>query len=123
MYCSSRLTIPRMAIGLVVAAVRSFATTSWAASPLAALVSADFEVLDSTGTKVIGHSSYALKPGKHGLFIGRGDTRLNDGEYDIENDTFSPQPNQAPRMLTLSHRFYNADGWNQRDIIADFTTG
>jgi hypothetical protein len=110
-------------VTLAVAALLTFAIPSWAANAPADLVSANFRVLDSSGTEVIGHSKYVLEPGKDGLLIGRGEARFKDGEYDIEYDTLIPRTQQPPRMLTMDHRFYNADGSKQREIAANFVTG
>jgi hypothetical protein len=82
-----------------------------------------FEVLNVDGTKVIGYSHYELSRGDHNLLVGRGAARFKDGEYDVEYDTLEARPDQPPAMLTLDHKFYNADGSMQRAIAADFRTG
>jgi hypothetical protein len=110
-------------VALTLAALLTFAIPSWAANAPAGLLPANFRVLDSSGTEVIGHSRYVLEPGKHGLLIGRGEARFKDGEYDIEYDTLRPRPQQPPQMLTMEHRFYNADGSTLREIAANFVTG
>jgi hypothetical protein len=83
----------------------------------------EFDVLNSDGTEVIGQSRYQLTPSANGLLIGRGEAHFKDGEYDVESDTLQPRPGELPRMLTFSHRFYNADGSIQHEVAADFRTG
>jgi hypothetical protein len=119
----SLLSNLNQAVTLALAALLTFAIPSRAANAPADLVSANFRVLDSGGTEVIGHSRYVLEPGEHGLLIGRGEARFKDGEYDIEYDTLRPRPQQPPQMLSMDHRFYNADGSKQREIAANFVTG
>jgi hypothetical protein len=82
-----------------------------------------FEVLNADGSEVIGHSHYGLSRGDHNLLIGRGAAHFNNGEQDVEYDTLEARPDQPPVMLTLDHKFYNADGSMQREIAADFRTG
>jgi hypothetical protein len=82
-----------------------------------------FKVLNREGTEVIGHSHYELSRGADNLLIGRGQARFNNGEYDVEYDTLQTRADNAPAMLTVDHKFYNADGSMQREIAADFRTG
>lgn len=82
-----------------------------------------FKVLDPDSGEVIGHSRYELRRGRDNLLIGRGYARFNDGEYDLESDVLKLRPGNAPAMLTLDHKFYNADGLMQRESLADFRTG
>lgn len=82
-----------------------------------------FKVLNADGTEVIGHSHYELSRSADNLLIGRGQAHFNNGEHDIEYDTLEARPDQAPAMLTLDHKFYNADGSMQREIAADFRSG
>jgi hypothetical protein len=79
--------------------------------------------MDPGGNEVIGHSRYELTRGAGNLLVGRGEDHLNDGERDVEYDTLAARPNGAPAMLTLDHKFYNADGSMEREISADFRTG
>jgi len=83
----------------------------------------NFKVLNADGAEVIGHSHYELSRSGHNLLIGRGVARFKNGEYDVEYDTLEAQPDQLLAMLTLDHKFYNADGSMQRAIAADFRTG
>jgi hypothetical protein len=87
------------------------------------LGAATFRVMDPEGAEVIGHSRYELSRRRNDLLIGRGQARFNDGEHDVEYDTLKERPGQGPTMLTLDHKFYNADGSMQREIVADFRTG
>ncbi|HJU12083.1 MAG TPA: hypothetical protein VJ728_14460 [Candidatus Binataceae bacterium] len=87
------------------------------------LGSVSFKVLNANGTKLVGHSHYELTPAGDDLLIGHGDAHFQDGEYDVEYDTLKARPGNAPAMLTLDHKFYNADGSMQREIAADFRTG
>ena len=80
-------------------------------------------MLNADGTEVIGHSHYELSRGGHNLLIGRGAARFKNGEYDIEYDTLKARQDHPPVMLTLDHKFYNADGSIQRASAADFRTG
>jgi hypothetical protein len=82
-----------------------------------------FKVLNADGAEVIGHSQYELSRGGNDLLIGRGSAYFQNGERDVEYDTLKPRPNLPPAMLTLEHRFFNADGSMQRTITADFHTG
>jgi hypothetical protein len=82
-----------------------------------------FKVLNHEGTEVIGHSLYELSRGDDALLIGHGQAHFNDGESDVEYDTLKVRPGHPPAMLTLDHKFYNADGSMQREIAADFRTG
>jgi hypothetical protein len=82
-----------------------------------------FDVLNADGTEVIGHSRYELSRGDDNLLIGRGAAHFNNGEHDVEYDTLEALRDQPPTMLTLDHKFYNADGSMQRAIAADFRTG
>jgi hypothetical protein len=82
-----------------------------------------FKVLNAAGTEVIGHSYYELRRGRGNLLLGSGQAFFTDGEYDVENDTLEIRPGQAPAMLTLDHKFYNANGSMQRAIAADFRSG
>lgn len=82
-----------------------------------------FKVLAPDSGEVIGHSRYELRRGRDNLLIGRGQARFKDGEYDWEYDTLKLRPGNAPSMLTLDHKFYNADGSMQREVWADFRTG
>ena len=84
---------------------------------------ASFKVLDPDSGQVIGHSRYELSDGRNDLLIGRGQARFNDGEYDFEYDILKLRQGNAPAMLTLDHKFYNADGSMQREVAADFRTG
>jgi hypothetical protein len=83
----------------------------------------NFEVLNASGTEVIGYSHYEVSRGDHNLLVGIGAARFNDGEQDFEYDTLEARPHQPPAMLALDHKFYNADGSMQREISADFRTG
>jgi len=83
----------------------------------------NFKVLNQDGTELIGYSHYELSRGADNLLIGSGQAHFNDGEYDVEYDTLAVRPDEAPGMLTLDHKFYNADGSMQREIAADFRTG
>jgi hypothetical protein len=83
----------------------------------------NFTVMDAGGTEVIGHSRYELSRGGDNLLIGRGQAHFENGERDVEYDTLQARQDQAPAMLTLDHKFYNADGSMQREIAADFRTG
>jgi hypothetical protein len=94
-----------------------------AAASMPRLGALSFEVLNADGTEVIGHSHYELSRGDHNLLIGCGTARFQNGEYDVEYDTLEARPDQPPAMLTLDHKFYNADGSMQRAIAADFRTG
>ena len=82
-----------------------------------------FKVLDPDSGQVIGHSRYDLRRGRDDLLIGRGQAHFNDGEYDLEYDILKLRQGNAPAMLTLDHKFYNADGSMQREVGADFRTG
>lgn len=82
-----------------------------------------FEVWNADGTEVIGHSHYELSRGGHNLLIGRGAAHFKSGEYDVEYDRMEARPDQPPVVLTLDHKFYNADGSMQRALAADFRTG
>lgn len=82
-----------------------------------------FKVLNPETGEVIGHSRYEVRRDRGELLMGRGQARFNDGEYDLEYDTLKLRPGNAPAMLTLDHRFYNADGSMQREIASDFRTG
>jgi hypothetical protein len=82
-----------------------------------------FEVLNAGGTEVIGHSHYELSRGDGNFLIGRGAAHFNNGEQDFEYETLEALPDRPPAMLTLDHKFYNADGSMTREIAADFRTG
>ncbi len=96
---------------------------SGAAASLPHLGPINFEILNAEGTEVIGHSRYELSRGDGNLLIGRGEARFINGEHDVEYDSLEVRLNQLPAMLTLDHRFYDADGSMQRTIIGDFRTG
>ncbi|MBV8361218.1 MAG: hypothetical protein JO189_25260 [Deltaproteobacteria bacterium] len=100
-----------------------FGRRSGAAASIPRLGVVSFEVLNADGSEVIGHSRYELSRGDHNLLIGRGAAHFQSGEYDIEYDTLEARPDQPPAMLTLNHKFYNADGSMQRATAADFRTG
>jgi hypothetical protein len=93
------------------------------AASLPHLGAINFEVLNADGSEVIGHSRYELSRRGHNLLIGHGVARLKDGEHDVEYDILKARLNQPPAMLTLDHKFYNADGSAQRVTTADFRTG
>jgi hypothetical protein len=82
-----------------------------------------FDILNQDATEVIGHSHYESRPGDHDVLIGSGAAHFKNGEYDIEYDVLKAQPDRPPVMLSLDHKFYNADGSLQRAIAADFRTG
>jgi hypothetical protein len=86
------------------------------------LGSFSFEVLNATGTNVVGYSRYELSR-EHDLLIGRGAAHFKNGQYDVEYDMLEPRSDQPPALLTLDHKFYNADGSIEREITADFRTG
>jgi hypothetical protein len=94
-----------------------------AAAPLPYLGDVGFKVLNADGTAVIGRSRYQLVRSGDNLLIGRGQAHFNDGEHDVEYDTLMAQQDKAPVMLSLDHKFYDADGSMQREIAADFRTG
>jgi hypothetical protein len=93
------------------------------AASIVPLGDVNFKVLNADGTEVIGYSYYELSRGGDNLLIGRGEAHFKDGERDAEYDTLETSPGQAPAMLTLDHKFYNADGSMQREIAANFRTG
>ena len=82
-----------------------------------------FEVYNADATELIGHSHYELSRGDNNLLIGHGEARFNNGEHDVEYDTLEERADQPPAMLTIDHKFYNADGSMQREISADFHSG
>ena len=94
-----------------------------AAASLPHLGALSFKVLNADGSEIIGHSRYELSRGDHSLLIGRGVAWFKNGEHDVEYDTLKTRPNEPPAMLTLDHKFYNADGSMQRLTAADFRTG
>jgi hypothetical protein len=110
-------------ITLIAAAFLMLLRRSGVAAPMPHLGVLNFEVLNADGSEVIGHSHYELSRGYHNLLIGRGAARFKNGEHDVEYDTLEARPDQPPAMLTLDHKFYNADGSMQRAIAADFRTG
>jgi hypothetical protein len=82
-----------------------------------------FKVLDPDSGDVIGHSRYESVRGRDDFLIGRGQVHFKNGEYDLEYDILKLRQGNAPAMLTLDHKFYNADGSMQREVAADFRTG
>jgi hypothetical protein len=108
---------------LLAAALLMLGRRSAAAASMPHLGAFRFKVMNPGGTEVIGHSDYDLSGGSDNLLIGRGDAHFYDGESDVEYDTLEARPQKAPVMLTLDHKFYNADGSMQREIVADFRTG
>ncbi|MBV8054258.1 MAG: hypothetical protein JO071_03350, partial [Deltaproteobacteria bacterium] len=110
-------------ITLIAAALLMLIRRPGVAASMPHLEALSFKVLNADGTEVIGHSHYELSRGGHNLLIGRGAARFKNGEYDVEYDTLEARPDQPPAMLTLDHKFYNADGSMQRAIAADFRTG
>ena len=98
-------------------------TQSVAAASVPHLGAVNFKVMNADGTKVIGHSHYELSRGSDDVLVGQGQAQFTNGERDVEHDTLEARPDRAPMMLTLDHKFYNANGSVQREIAADFRTG
>ena len=109
---------------LVMAVVLVLGRRSAIGASMPHLGAVSFKVMNVDGTEVIGHSDYELSRGGDNLLIGRGEAHFENGEHDVEYDTLEARPDhQPPTMLTLDHKFYNADGSMQRAIAADFRTG
>jgi hypothetical protein len=113
----------RLGVSVTAAVLLTVGRPSLTAASIPRLGTLSFKVLNAAGTEVIGHSYYELRRGRGKLLLGSGKAYFTDGEYDIEHDTLETRPAQAPAMLMLDHKFYNADGSIQREITADFRTG
>jgi hypothetical protein len=83
----------------------------------------EFNIMDANGS-LIGRSHYEVAPDGNGYAIAFGEDNLSNGEYDIERDKLELRgEDQAPRMVTFEHTFFNADGTLQRASTANFQTG
>jgi hypothetical protein len=75
------------------------------------------------GRKVIGHMTYTVTRSPQGAEA-KGETRLTDGERDIEEARLELLPdNSIPLLASYSHNYFNADGSPQRAAQLDLKTG
>ncbi len=118
--CSIRCMCELLLVALGLAASCSYCFGS---GSLPNLGKFSFRVLNADGTAVIGRSYFELSRSDKDRLIGRGHAYFSDGEQDVEYDTLRFRPGQAPAVLTLDHKFYNADGSLQRAMSANFVTG
>jgi len=117
-------SVRRLLRGFLIAAIfLMVGRRSVTAASIPRLGAISFKVLNADGTYVIGHSHYELSRGSDHFLLGWGQADFTDGEHDVEYDTLAARPGQAPAMLKLDHKFYNADGSLQRETAADFRTG
>jgi hypothetical protein len=85
---------------------------------------ADFKILNADGTKVIGHTHFALSSDEPGFQLIYIESHYNNGEYEVERNLIeSRSAHQMPVMADYYHGFFNPGGVLTREVKANFRTG
>jgi hypothetical protein len=117
-----RLT-PHILVGAVVLCVL-FVPASLLAGQLDFPSVADFDILDASGSQVIGHTHFTLTNAAPGFQLINIESRFLDGEYDIEQNKVETRGrSQLPLLAKYEHRFFSSGGILIREASADFRAG
>lgn len=82
-----------------------------------------FKILSADGQQVLGHANYQLQARPDGLVL-IGENDYLDGEHDVERDVIKTGvSDDAPRLVSFEHSFFNADGSRKLASSADISTG
>lgn len=82
----------------------------------------DLFIYDPTGTKLLGRAHYTVTQHDDLVTID-GRNEFIDGERDLEHETLKAVPDEAPRLLSYEHSFFDTHGAPQIIATADTVTG
>ena len=120
--CFARRILPGVVFFLA-AALMAKPITSAGAEPVLPFGVQNLIVESPDGRKVIGHMTYTVTRSSQGAEA-KGETKLIDGERDIEEAKLELLPdNSIPILASYSHSYFNADGTPQRAAQLDLKSG
>ncbi len=112
----------RYLAAFIAAALLTISAGVAGATQLMGFSSAEFDIKDPSGARVIGHARYEVIQ-KGDVITLHGDSRYTSGEYDIEDDSFQTDSGGNPVLTTAKHDFYRSGGTPMFEDDVDFKNG